>query len=154
MRKLRNFSADRCYHLVSRVANKAFYFTDEERGRFVERMWRIANFSCVEVLAYCVMSNHFQILVYVPHPRELSDEEVLSRENNRIARDILVILTKGPNRPAELRKELGVNSANYFTSRYLTPMLEAGFIEREEGVDKFSSQVRYMITSKGRKVIL
>ena len=79
MRKLRNFSADRCYHLVSRVANKAFYFTDEERGRFVERMWRIANFSCVEVLAYCVMSNHFHILVYVPHPRALSDEEVLSR---------------------------------------------------------------------------
>ena len=59
MRKLRNFFTDRCYHLVSRVANKAFYFTEEERGRFVERMWRIANFSCVEVLAYCVMSNHY-----------------------------------------------------------------------------------------------
>jgi hypothetical protein len=42
MRKLRNFSTDRCYHLVSRVANKAFYFTEEERGRFVERMWRVA----------------------------------------------------------------------------------------------------------------
>ena len=79
---------------------------------------------------------------------------ILSRGNNRIARDILVILDKGPNRPVELRKELGVNSANYFTSRYLTPMLEDGFIEREKGVDKCSSQVRYMITSKGRKVIL
>ena len=30
MRMLRNFSTDRCYHLVSRVANKAFYFTEEE----------------------------------------------------------------------------------------------------------------------------
>ena len=79
---------------------------------------------------------------------------ILSRGNNRIARDILVILAKGPNRSVELRKELGVNSTNYFTSRYLTPMLEAGFIEREECVDKFSSQVRYMITSKGRTVIL
>ena len=38
MRKLRNFSTNRCYHLISRVANKAFYFTDEERGRFVERI--------------------------------------------------------------------------------------------------------------------
>ena len=79
---------------------------------------------------------------------------ILSRGNNRIARDILVILAKGPNRPVELRKERGVNSANYFTSRYLTPMLEDGFIEREKGVDKCSSQVRYMITSKGRKFIL
>ena len=69
MRKLRNFSTDRCYHLVSRVANKAFYFTEEERGRFVERMWRIAYFACIEVVAYCVMSNHFHILVYVPHLR-------------------------------------------------------------------------------------
>ena len=42
IRKLRNFSTDRCYHLTSRVANKAFYFTEEERGRFVERMRRVA----------------------------------------------------------------------------------------------------------------
>ena len=43
----------------------------------VERLWRVATFSCVEVLAYCFMSNHFHILVYVPDPRELSDDELL-----------------------------------------------------------------------------
>jgi hypothetical protein len=42
MRKFRNFSTDRCYHLISRVAKKAFHFTEEERGRFVERMRRVA----------------------------------------------------------------------------------------------------------------
>ena len=47
MRKLRNFSIDRCYHLISRVENKAFYFTEEERGRFVERMRRVAYFTCI-----------------------------------------------------------------------------------------------------------
>ena len=47
MRKLRNFSTDRCYHLISRVANRAFNFTEEERGRFVERMRRVAYFTCV-----------------------------------------------------------------------------------------------------------
>ena len=79
MRKQRNFLPDRCYHLVSRVANRAFYFTEEERTRFVERMWRVAQFSCVEVLAYCVMSNHFHILVHVTSPRELAEEEVIAR---------------------------------------------------------------------------
>ena len=79
MRKQRNFLPDRCYHLVSRVANRAFYFSDEERTRFVERMWRVAQFSCVEVLAYCVMSNHFHILVHVPSPRELEEAEVIAR---------------------------------------------------------------------------
>ena len=38
MRRPRNFAADRCCHLVSRIANRAFYLSDEERTRFVERI--------------------------------------------------------------------------------------------------------------------
>ena len=79
MRQPRNFVPDRCYHLISRIANRAFYFGEEERTGFVARMWRVAYFSCVEVLAYCVMCNHFHILAYVPPPRELAEEEVLAR---------------------------------------------------------------------------
>ena len=30
MRALRNFKPNRCYHLISRIANRAFYLTDEE----------------------------------------------------------------------------------------------------------------------------
>ena len=79
MRQPRNFVPDRCYHLTSRIANRAFYLGEDDRTRFVERMWRVAYFSCVEVLAYCVMSNHFHILAYIPAPRDLSEEEVLAR---------------------------------------------------------------------------
>lgn len=62
MRALRNFKPNRCCHLISRIANRAFFLTDEERTRFVERMWRVAKFSGIEVLAYCFMSNHFSPL--------------------------------------------------------------------------------------------
>ncbi len=79
MRQLRNFRVDMCYHLMSRVAHRAFYFSPEERARFVERMWRVAGFAGLTVLAYCVMSNHFHILVYVPDPAELSDDELIRR---------------------------------------------------------------------------
>ena len=79
MRRPRDFVPDRCYHLISRIANRAFYLGEDERTRFVARMWRVAYFSCVEVLAYCVMSNHFHILAYIPAPRDLSEEEVLAR---------------------------------------------------------------------------
>ena len=79
MRQPRNFATDRCYHLVSRIANRAFYLSEEERTRFIERMWRVAYFSCVDILAYCVMDNHFHILAYVPPERELLEEEVLAR---------------------------------------------------------------------------
>ena len=76
---MRNFKTNQCCHLISRIANRAFFLNDEEKTRFVERLWRVATFSCVEVLAYCFMSNHFHILVYVPDPRELSDDELLAR---------------------------------------------------------------------------
>ena len=79
MRSLRLFKPNYCYHLISRIANRAFYLTDEERGRFIARMWRVAGFSGVEVLAYCLMSNHFHILVYLPEPRELTDDELLDK---------------------------------------------------------------------------
>ena len=41
----------------------------------------------------------------------------------------------------ELRKELGINSANYFTSQYLTPMKREGYIEIEKGVNMCNSRV-------------
>ena len=34
MRRPRNFQTDRCYHLVSRVAHRAFYMDEDERTRF------------------------------------------------------------------------------------------------------------------------
>ena len=51
MRPLRNFKTNQCCHLISRIANRAFFLNDEEKTRFVERLWRVAAFSCVEVLA-------------------------------------------------------------------------------------------------------
>ncbi|MBR4653226.1 MAG: hypothetical protein IKO72_07680 [Kiritimatiellae bacterium] len=51
MRRPRDFVPDRCYHLISRIANRAFYLGEDERTRFVARMCRAAYFSCVEVLS-------------------------------------------------------------------------------------------------------
>ena len=79
MRKLRENLPNRVYHLISRVAHRAFFLNAEERTRFVELLKRVAAFSGIELLAYCVMTNHVHILVFVPEPEELSDEEVLSR---------------------------------------------------------------------------
>ncbi len=79
MRQLRDFKEDMCYHLISRIAHRAFYLDAEERTRFVDRMWRVAGFSGVMVLAYCVMSNHFHILVHVPELVPLSDDGLLGR---------------------------------------------------------------------------
>ena len=115
MRPLRNFKTNQCCHLVSRIANRAFFLNDEEKTRFVERLWRVATFSCLEVLAYCFMSNHFHILVYVPDPRDLSDEELLSA--------LLQIVENGqtPRRPTLIQRGvLGCPAAGWAPRRYQT----------------------------------
>jgi len=79
MRGHRNFTANRCYHLISRIAHGAFFLDDEEKTRLVEFLWRAAEFSGVTVIAFCIMTNHFHVVAYVPDREELSDEEVLRR---------------------------------------------------------------------------
>ena len=79
MSKNRIVMPNRCYHLVSRVAHRAFFFDAEEKRRFVEMMMRAAFFSGVKLLGWCVMSNHFHILIFLPEEQPLTDEQVLER---------------------------------------------------------------------------
>ena len=81
MRKKRVVQAGKCYHLVSRVAHRALFFDDDEKNRFVDLLMRVEFFSCVRVLAYCCMSNHIHVFIYLEDARELSEEEILARVN-------------------------------------------------------------------------
>ena len=67
------------YHLVSRCALKQFLLADDEKQVFAGMIRRLARFSGIDVLTYCVMSNHFHILVRVPKPSPLSESELLAR---------------------------------------------------------------------------
>ena len=59
MRKSRVNLPNRCYHLISRVAHRAFFLDDGELTRLVDLVRRVSRFSGVKLLAYGVMSNHF-----------------------------------------------------------------------------------------------
>ncbi len=69
------------YHCVSRVVDRRFVFGDAEREHFRMFMRMQENFSGCRVLSYCVMSNHFHILLEVPPMAEggISDGELLKR---------------------------------------------------------------------------
>mgnify|MGYP005850125415 CR=1 FL=1 len=67
------------YHVTSRTACGQFLFDDEAKGRFLKLLRKQAGFCGVDVLAYCVMGNHFHLLVAVPDGREISDAELLRR---------------------------------------------------------------------------
>jgi putative transposase len=69
------------YHCISRVVDRRFVFEDLEREKFRTFMRMQENFSGCRVLSYCVMSNHFHLLLEVPPMPEagISDEELLKR---------------------------------------------------------------------------
>jgi len=70
------------YHCVSRVVDRRFVLGDAEREQFVRYMRVYERFCGLRVLNFCVMSNHFHILLEVPAPPEergadWSDERLL-----------------------------------------------------------------------------
>ena len=67
------------YHCVSRVVDRQKKFGEVEKEKFRTMMRKVEQFSGVQILTYCVMSNHFHILVHVPEPAEVSDKELVRR---------------------------------------------------------------------------
>jgi len=67
------------YHVMTRTVNGELLFQDREQEVLRKMIWQVADFCGVEVLTYCVMSNHFHVLVRVPELLEVSNEELLRR---------------------------------------------------------------------------
>ena len=54
------------YHCISRVVDGRFVLDDNEKEIFARLLRESEAFSQVHVLTYCVLSNHFHVLVEVP----------------------------------------------------------------------------------------
>ena len=68
-----------CYHVVSRIVDRAFRLDDGEKEVFRRTMRKAEAFSGVRVLTYAIMSNHIHVLVEVPERSEMGDAELLRR---------------------------------------------------------------------------
>ena len=55
-----------CYHCISRVVDKRFAFGEREREKFRGLLREYCAFCGVEVLTWCILSNHFHLLIKVP----------------------------------------------------------------------------------------
>lgn len=69
------------YHVISRVVDRRFAFGPEEKEKFRALMRLLEKFSGCRVVSYCLMCNHFHLLLEVPLMAEggLSEEELLKR---------------------------------------------------------------------------
>jgi REP element-mobilizing transposase RayT len=69
------------YHCVSRVVGRQFVLEVDEREHFRMLMRMCEKFTGCRVLSYCLMSNHFHLLLEVPPMPEggVSDQELFER---------------------------------------------------------------------------
>ncbi len=67
------------FHCLSRVVDRRFVMGDPEKEVFRRILRQCEAFYGIRVLTYCIMSNHFHVLVEVAEPKELTEDEVLSR---------------------------------------------------------------------------
>ncbi len=67
------------YHVVTRSALDGFVLGDVEKDFLLDHIRRLSSIYFAEVLGFCLMGNHFHVLVRM-HPGEgYSDEEVKRR---------------------------------------------------------------------------
>ncbi|MCC5839443.1 MAG: transposase [Opitutales bacterium] len=68
------------YHVVSRTCGQEFLLGAVEKERMRDLIGRVAAFCGVELLTFCILDNHFHLLVEVPGAvGELDDAELIRR---------------------------------------------------------------------------
>jgi hypothetical protein len=67
------------YHVISRTALPGFPLEDAEKDYLLDLILRLSSFYFVDVLGFCVMSNHFHLVVRMHPSDHLSDDAMRER---------------------------------------------------------------------------
>jgi len=98
------------YHCIARVVDRRLAFGPDDKEQFRIYMRMMENFSGCRVLAYCVMCNHFHILLEVPPKPKvpLTDEQLLKRIGALYSKAFVATVAK---ELADARKVVGEGRA-------------------------------------------
>jgi REP element-mobilizing transposase RayT len=64
---------------MSRIIERRWIFDKKAKEEFRSILKKYAEFCGIKILTYCIMSNHFHVLLYVPKRREITDQELILR---------------------------------------------------------------------------
>ena len=78
-RRLVNGEEKTAYHIMSRTALDGFPFGDAEKDELVKIIKRFSKLFFVEVFGFCIMGNHFHLLIQMFPEHYYKDEEIRKR---------------------------------------------------------------------------
>jgi len=84
LRRIRVQGEDAYYHIISRTVHQQYLLGDIEKEVFVKILKRFAEFYFVKVIGYCVMSNHFHLLIKMEPEHKYTDAEIEERVRRNV----------------------------------------------------------------------
>ena len=137
------------YYLCrSRLLGGAFLLKEEEKAFFSKTLRGLEAFTGVRVLTFCVMSNHFHLLLQVPDEDELENESDLSDA-------MLVKLLRplyGKEKSQQLKAELANCDQNHFKEK--KALLRKSLLSRRGRLDFFMKDLKQRVTGiDARRVV-
>ena len=67
------------YHCISRVVGGQFLLDDPSKEKLAQILLKLSAFCGIQVITYCMMGNHFHLLVRIPSRADPTDTELLQR---------------------------------------------------------------------------
>ena len=67
------------FHCIGRIVGAQRILDEEAKDALTRLLWKMAWFCGMEVITYCMMSNHFHVLIRVPEPPQLTDGQLVKR---------------------------------------------------------------------------
>ena len=92
LRRLKVTGEDAYYHLISRTVGGEHYIGDIEKEKLLKIIKTFSRLYFVKVIGFCIMDNHFHLIVKSETNDKYSDEEIVRRVR-RYYRDNKKILT-------------------------------------------------------------
>lgn len=75
------------YHIISRTVGKEFYLGDREKDKLLQLIFIYSRLYFVKVIGYCIMDNHFHLLIKMLNDSYYSDQDILERLSEFYNRD-------------------------------------------------------------------
>jgi len=108
------------YHTMSRTALDGFVLGDQERDYFVSLLRHLSRIYFAQVLGYCIMGNHFHVVVRMSPGDDYDDEQIHSRhktyygKNSKLMPGQIPFFRKKWANLSEFIKELKQRFACYY----------------------------------------
>jgi REP-associated tyrosine transposase len=112
------------YHVMSRTALEGFPLGDIEKDFMLDLIRRYAALYLVEILGFCLMGNHFHILVRMIPEHKFADEDILKRyvdfygDERIFAEGLVPSLRVKLSSLSEFMREIKVGFARFYNQRH------------------------------------